>query len=302
MNAVGVYCICEGGKLLKLPRTSISMSLIYFHKLNKDMGELTKNLNFDEVMVIICCLLLASKMTDNVRRLRDIINIVRKLAFPDLPPLSIVSNEYQDYKSLIIELELIVMRFLNFDLDVELPYRHLMNYVAYFGETEGFAQLCIDILNDSFKSRRCIGYSISGWVLSVISIAKKLFHQKYLANEKNIRDSSDDDDDDDDDENNNHNHNNHKVDDYKKSRHKSSRTSQVNYRRIIRFNNNNNKDKDKDKGLEITEDDISYNLRRKFVEDEEENTFAGESLNRIMQITQEILEDNPNIVKLIFIR
>lgn len=112
-------------------------------------------------------LLLSSKLTENSRRVREIVNtfyfISKTSLFPNslvrynetsVPVLDYISLEYYEWRDRVTFAEAVVLRELGFELEVYLPYGLLINYakVLELVDDRNSMQVALGYLNDSFKT------------------------------------------------------------------------------------------------------------------------------------------------------
>lgn len=120
----GTHFMSISGMSLKLSRSTISTSMVYFHRFYQ-RESLAKH-NYYEVGAT--CLLIASKLAQSKseqRSLRSLINTCAQKAAKNDVKLSPESREYARWSSIILYYEQFILATLCFDLDVELPYESL---------------------------------------------------------------------------------------------------------------------------------------------------------------------------------
>ncbi|KAF0772881.1 hypothetical protein AaE_002236, partial [Aphanomyces astaci] len=72
------------------------------------------------------CIFLATKITEKPRKLRDVMNVAYCVAHNVNTPVS-TGHEYSAFKERLLDAEQHVLRAIRFDMDVSLPYQHLLN-------------------------------------------------------------------------------------------------------------------------------------------------------------------------------
>ena len=117
---------------------------------------------------------LACKVDENVRRLRDVINVMNRIQYPDREPLSLLDKEYLKMKETISDHEQIILRALMFNVRVRLPYKYVVNYVACLQGSEGLLQLSYAVVNDSFRTTLCLRYKPNDIAVASIYLAAKM--------------------------------------------------------------------------------------------------------------------------------
>eukprot|EP01080_Neovahlkampfia_damariscottae_P003170 gene3170-5486_t len=178
----GIEFIFKAGKLLELPQKTVAIGCVYFHKFFK-----SNSINdFDVYLIGSTSLFLAGKISENLRRLRDILNVYRKIIFPNKLPLHITEDKYFDLKDSLSELEAKLLRCLNFNLEIDLPYQYFFNYAHFLRINEGLTQLGYDIINDSFRGSICLEYEPHEISCAAIYLASKLLKQEIKTPSKDF--------------------------------------------------------------------------------------------------------------------
>lgn len=117
---------------------------------------------------------LSSKLTENIRRVRDIVNVFhlihnhgfvfnmlsnrdivsRTISLPLKPALDYIGGEYYDWRDRVIFAENVILRELGFHLDIHLPYGLIINYckILQILDDNVFMKRALSFLNDSFLS------------------------------------------------------------------------------------------------------------------------------------------------------
>ncbi|ETV92411.1 hypothetical protein, variant [Aphanomyces invadans] len=78
------------------------------------------------------CIFLATKITEKPRKLRDVMNVVHCASLNVNSPMP-TGPEYTAFKERLLDAEQNVLRAIRFDMDVALPYQHLLNYTKILG-------------------------------------------------------------------------------------------------------------------------------------------------------------------------
>jgi hypothetical protein len=112
------------------------------------------------------------------------VNVLHCIKYPEKDPLSIAEDvkqklkkEYFKFKEKISNYEQLLLRTLKFDINVETPYRYLMNYIKVLNETQGFAQFSWMMCSDSFRSDVSIHYKANEIAASVIYLTETFFER-----------------------------------------------------------------------------------------------------------------------------
>ncbi|KAK9723065.1 hypothetical protein K7432_002174 [Basidiobolus ranarum] len=129
------YIILAGEKL-KLPQPTIATAIVLYYRVKNSQSQLSsqgrqeskqleqENETCDDLevyLLVTTCINLACKTTEVSRKVRDIINVGYRLLHPTESPLRI-GEAYWKMKDSLLSSELIVLRILRFEVDVELPY------------------------------------------------------------------------------------------------------------------------------------------------------------------------------------
>lgn len=150
--------IQECGRELNVPQLTISVAIKFFQRFYM----LESMLTHKPPLVAAACLFLSCKVQETLKRLRDVIYWTVKVRtrhsedYPDGMDMTESSPGYNDEKNNILDKEREVLRVLNFDLNVDHPYRHLWQLTrSYLGTGElqkTVTQAAWNFLNDSFRT------------------------------------------------------------------------------------------------------------------------------------------------------
>jgi hypothetical protein len=163
--------ITHSAKLLNLPQETICVAKALFHKFYA-----ARNIYvFDPYLVGMTSLYLASKIKEDLCKIRDVITTCFRVLHPEVPFLKI-GTEYWLLRESVVKCEMILLRTLNFEICFDLPFAYFFNFcisiVSSVVNAEKWivsvAQLGWMLLNDCFYVRLCTSYSafeISGGCL-----------------------------------------------------------------------------------------------------------------------------------------
>lgn len=150
--------IQDSGRALRVPQLTISVAIKFFQRFYM----LESMLAHKPPLVAAACLFLSCKVQETLKRLRDVIYWTVKMRtrdtedYPDGMDVTDVSPSYNDEKNSILDKEREVLRVLNFDLNVDHPYRHLWELTrSYLGSSDDqrlVTQAAWNFLNDSFRT------------------------------------------------------------------------------------------------------------------------------------------------------
>eukprot|EP00698_Gefionella_okellyi_P004563 TRINITY_DN1417_c0_g1_i3.p1 TRINITY_DN1417_c0_g1~~TRINITY_DN1417_c0_g1_i3.p1 ORF type:complete len:163 (-),score=40.36 TRINITY_DN1417_c0_g1_i3:125-613(-) len=94
---------------------------------------------------------IACKSEESPRKLREIINVAFKVQHPEAPVMKI-DNDYWTLRDALTQCEHQVLLTLNFELETDLPFRYLLNYVKSMQLTQRTSQIAWNVCCDSFRT------------------------------------------------------------------------------------------------------------------------------------------------------
>ncbi|ETV76356.1 hypothetical protein, variant [Aphanomyces astaci] len=103
------------------------------------------------------CIFLATKITEKPRKLRDVMNVAYCVAHNVNTPVS-TGHEYSAFKERLLDAEQHVLRAIRFDMDVPLPYQHLLNLAKLLQVSRVVVQIALTLASDLFYSARALEY------------------------------------------------------------------------------------------------------------------------------------------------
>ncbi|EJU02154.1 cyclin-L1 [Dacryopinax primogenitus] len=165
LRAEGCRLIQSAGILLGTPQVVMATAQVLFQR----FWYVTSMREFSILEVAMGALYLASKLEEHIARMRDIINtfdlllsrLRYTLSHPSMPldgfqytPMSYYSDEYYAYKDELIIGEMQLLKRLAFNVQVQLPYNTMVNYlnVLGLGRIEDIAQMAWSFLNDALQT------------------------------------------------------------------------------------------------------------------------------------------------------
>lgn len=150
--------IQECGNELHVPQLTISVATKFFQR----FFMLESMLVHKPPLVAAACLFLSCKVQETLKRLRDVIFWTVKVRtrhtedYPDGMDMTESAPGYNDEKNNILDKEREVLRVLNFDLNVDHPYRHLWqltrSYIGHGDIQKTVTQAAWNFVNDSFRT------------------------------------------------------------------------------------------------------------------------------------------------------
>lgn len=129
----GARFILNVGSQMKLRYTTLATGVVYFHRFYMFHSFRV----FPRYVTAACCLFLAGKAEETPKKCKDIIKIAKTL---------LTENQYatfgEDPKEEVLTMERIILQTIRFDLQVEHPYKFLINYAKRFkGNKEKINQI-----------------------------------------------------------------------------------------------------------------------------------------------------------------
>eukprot|EP01104_Vermistella_antarctica_P008198 TRINITY_DN2049_c1_g1_i1.p1 TRINITY_DN2049_c1_g1~~TRINITY_DN2049_c1_g1_i1.p1 ORF type:complete len:359 (-),score=132.58 TRINITY_DN2049_c1_g1_i1:399-1475(-) len=134
---------------LQVPQQVTSTACVLFHRLYIRQclpGEVGSTMLNE-----ISCVYLSTKLEEHPRKMRDVINCLFRIHNPREEPLSI-GNDYWQLRDAVVEQEQKVLRALSYDLHVEHPHKHLLNYVKSLQASSTLTQVALSLLDDTYYS------------------------------------------------------------------------------------------------------------------------------------------------------
>jgi hypothetical protein len=197
---LGAHLIQKVALYLKLPSTTTSLAQIFFNSLysvndplyQNEKGENTIpgdeycSLGVEKFAIIDAAmgsLLLASKSSENHRRVRDVVNMnyflfheVRRIRFIPMP---YVCDTYYGWRQRCTNAEIIILRKIGFQTFKQLPHGILINYLKALELLEGpehkrLCQRALNYLNDAFRSPKLA--LASPFLISCVAIERAARH------------------------------------------------------------------------------------------------------------------------------
>ena len=190
LSAKSADFIQRAGMDLRLPQMTIATALIFFHR----HFTVKSFASTDHFTLAIAACFLAGKVEDTPKKLRDTVMTMQKLrlraenptADPKLwpPPSSSGKKpeetaEYLRVKKDVLQMELELMKTLNFDLNVEHSYKYVLTYAKQLSADRDLAQVAWNFCNDSLRTRLCVQYRAKPLAAGAIYLAAKFLKPKY---------------------------------------------------------------------------------------------------------------------------
>ena len=134
MSWVEADVLFRSGKALRFPIQTTATALVYYHRYcdfceqqNRPVSTLPTKTKSNLFTAI---LFLAGKATENIRRIREVLNVVRYLHSGSRPE-ELALHDYQSMKETVVEQEHHLLRVLAFSTEIDLPHAYLLNMARY---------------------------------------------------------------------------------------------------------------------------------------------------------------------------
>lgn len=174
VNASRLLLSC--GLKLQAKKETVASAAVYFHKFNKIQGSST---HYDPIIVSATCLYLAGKVEEEHLRLRDIINVYYNTLNPGRPPLDLTES-YWTLRDSIVKCELILLRFLKFQVANPHPHKVMLQYLKSINvgldreRQLSFARTAWSILCDWYTNPKCFEFEPRELTISILRLALRL--------------------------------------------------------------------------------------------------------------------------------
>ncbi|WCJ25894.1 Cyclin family protein [Euphorbia peplus] len=174
------YCtyLQDLGMRLKVPQLTIATAIIFCHRFFLRQSH-TKN---DRRTVATVCMFLAGKVEETPRPLKDVIQISYEIIHKKDPEAvqKIKQKEvYEQQKELILIGERVVLATLGFDLNVQHPYKPLVDAIKKFKVAQNaLAQVAWNFVNDGLRTSLCLQFKPHHIAAGAIFLAAKFLKVK----------------------------------------------------------------------------------------------------------------------------
>jgi cyclin L len=171
----GCELIQEAGILLKLPQVVMATGQNIFHRFfyRKSLER------FDSFTVAMGSVLLASKIEEKLKYLRDIIfvfhHIYQRRKGLKLKPLELGGVRYTEWKGELITMERYLLKELGFSFYniLDHPHKYILYYVKMLDGTSELSQLAWNYLNDSLRLDLSLRYPAEEIACAAIYMAAR---------------------------------------------------------------------------------------------------------------------------------
>ena len=156
----GVNFITQVGIMLKLPQLTLATASIYLHRffMRHAMAHNNKT-GLHHYSVAATAIFLATKVEENYRKMKELVVACCRVAQKQ-PNLVIddQSKEYWKWRDTILHNEDLLLEALCFDLQLEQPYRTLLDFLRYYNvqDNKQLRNTSWAFLNDSLITTMCL--------------------------------------------------------------------------------------------------------------------------------------------------
>ena len=105
--------------------TTGATALSLFHRYNLGAGP---DSTYDRYLIACSCIYLSGKAENDHQKLRDVINVTQTTLKKMNEPLDL-GDEYYAIREAIVQAELLLLRMINFKVQVEHPHKYLLHYL-----------------------------------------------------------------------------------------------------------------------------------------------------------------------------
>lgn len=159
----GVNFITQVGIMLKLPQLTIATAAVFLHRffMRFSMVDLPSRPGMHPYAVAATSLFLATKVEENVRRMREL--VVACCRVGQKQPNLLVDEQSKDFwkwRDTILHNEDLLLESLCFDLQLEQPYRLLYDFICFFAlnENKSLRNASWAFVNDSMFTVLCLQF------------------------------------------------------------------------------------------------------------------------------------------------
>ncbi|XP_028759322.1 cyclin-T1-3-like [Neltuma alba] len=174
------YCtfLQDLGMRLKVPQVTIATAIVFCHRFFLQQSH-AKN---DRRIIATVCMFLAGKVEETPRPLKDVIIVSYEIIYKKDPAAAqrIKQKEvYEQQKELILLSERSVLATLGFDLNVQHPYKPLVEAIKKFDVAKSaLAQVAWNFVNDGLRTSLCLQFKPHHIAAGAIFLAAKFLKVK----------------------------------------------------------------------------------------------------------------------------
>ncbi|XP_075496971.1 cyclin-T1-3-like [Primulina tabacum] len=174
------YCtfLQDLGMRLKVPQVTIATAIIFCHRFFLRQSHV-KN---DRRTIATVCMFLAGKVEETPRPLKDVILVSYEIIHKkDTAAMQRIKQKevYEQQKELILQGERVVLATLGFDLNLQHPYKPLVEAIKKFQVAQNaLAQVAWNFVNDGLRTSLCLQFKPHHIAAGAIFLAAKFLKVK----------------------------------------------------------------------------------------------------------------------------
>lgn len=176
LRIYGCDLIQESGILLKVPQQVMATGQVLFHRFYCKKSFV----RFNVKRVAASCVWLASKLEENPRRARHVLNVFHRMECrrENLPieHLDAFSKKYSELKMDLIRSERHLLKEMGFICHVEHPHKFISNYLATLETPPELRQEAWNLANDSLRTTLCVRFKSAVVACGVVYAAARRFY------------------------------------------------------------------------------------------------------------------------------
>ncbi|XP_053566752.1 cyclin-Q-like [Bombina bombina] len=170
--------IMEAGIKLGMQSIPIATACTIYHKFFHE----TSLDNYDPYLVGMSAIYLAGKVVEQHLRTRDIINVCHRYLNPESEPLE-VDTQFWELRDSIVQLELLMLRLLNFRVSFQHPHKYLLHYLIslknwmnrHSWDRTPIATASWALLRDNYHGDLCLRYEAQHIAVAVLYFALQCY-------------------------------------------------------------------------------------------------------------------------------
>ncbi|KAL5375677.1 hypothetical protein DPSP01_011035 [Paraphaeosphaeria sporulosa] len=160
----GVNFILQVGMMLKLPQTTLSTAAVFFNRylMRNSLKPRPGYKPLHHYQVAATALFLATKVEENVRKMKEIVVACVRVALKD--PNKLVDEQTKDFwkwRDTILYSEDVLLESLSFDMNIEPPYKTMYDMLKYYNveHNKSLRNAAWAFLSDSCLTQLCLLFS-----------------------------------------------------------------------------------------------------------------------------------------------
>ncbi|KAK9454817.1 cyclin-like protein [Dipodascopsis uninucleata] len=187
LRSKGVSFLMHVGMHLRLPQPTLYVASTLFHRFYMRFS-LKRHHHYD---IGATCIFLASKIEENIRKLRDIVIACCRVAQKNEKLVIDENNkEFWRWRDIILFNEELLLEAICFDLSIETPYSIMMYYTRKLLKTDdersALSKSSWAFLNDSVRTTICLIYPAKVIAAASMYFASKICHIEISGNDPSL--------------------------------------------------------------------------------------------------------------------